>query len=78
MEFNIFTSLKEAYETSTMNQNRFISAINRVNWEDKFQAEGEYYFCIGKMTFTTPSLEPFNGMDYKPSAIFTDGSYIEF
>lgn len=76
MTYNIFTAIKEAFETSTHNDNKFARLLNRVKWEDTFQADGEYYFVLGNMTFTTPSLDPFN-LSWRPSALFTDGSYIE-
>lgn len=77
MELNIFMSLKEAYETSTHNVNCFLKALNKIKWDEKFEADGEHYFTKGGFVFTTPSLDPFD-MDWKPSAIFSDGSYIEF
>lgn len=77
MTLNIYENLKEAYETSTHNFNRFADLISRIAWDSEFYADGEYYFIKGDMTFTTPSLNPFK-MDWQPSAIFTDGSYLEF
>ena len=77
MELRIFEKLKEAYETSTKACNRFEKALKSIKWDKQFYADGEHYFCLGKFTFTTPSLDPFN-MDWKPSALFTDKSYIEF
>ncbi len=76
-ELNIFEALKEAYETSTPNNNRFAAKLSSILWDAEFYEDEEYYFLKGDMTFTTPSLNPFN-MDWKPSAIFKDGSYIEF
>ena len=75
--YNIFKKLENAYGASTQNCNRFLKAINSIHWDEKFQADGEYYFVKGNFTFTTPSLDPFK-MDWKPSAIFNDGSFIEF
>lgn len=74
---NIFETIKNAYETSTYNNNRFATILSSIKWDSEFYADGEYYFIKDDMTFTTPSLNPFN-MDWKPSAIFNDGSYIEF
>lgn len=75
--FEIFEYLKNSYEASTLNCNHFLATINCIDWEDKFQADGEYYFCKGNLTFTTPSLNPFR-MPWKPAALFSDGSMIEF
>lgn len=79
MTLSIFESLKEAYETSTRNNNNFAAKLSKINWDSEFYADGEYYFLIGDMTFTTPSLNPFAiTKAWKPCAIFNDGSYLEF
>lgn len=54
MEFKIFETIKEAFETSTHNNNRFLKALKSVKWEAEFTADGEFYFCLGSLTFTTP------------------------
>ena len=78
-ELTIFNNLKEAYETSTHNFNRFEKAISSIAWDEKFEADGEFYFCLGAFTFTTPSLDPFKiTRNWVPSAIFSDGSSIYF
>lgn len=74
---NLFFNIKEAYETSTNNKNHFAELLSSIKWDSEFYADNEYYFIKGDMTLTTPSLNPFN-MSWKPSAIFTDGSCIEF
>lgn len=74
---NIFENLKNAYECSTHSNNLFEKALKSIKWEDVFFADGEYYFIKGDLTFTTPSLNPFN-MPWKPSAMFADGSIISF
>lgn len=75
--YEIYESLKNAYEASAQNCNRLLEEINRICWDDKFEADGEHYFCKDNLTFTTPSLEPFD-MPWKPSILFSDGSMIEF
>lgn len=76
---NIFDQLKEAYEVSTLNTNHFERVLNLIKWDNKFFTDGEHYFIKGDMTFTTPSLNPFEiSKDWKPSAFFADGSYMEF
>ena len=74
---NIFYKLKNAFECSTQNNNLFEKALKSIKWDKQFYADSEHYFCLGKFTFTTPSLDQFN-IDWKPSALFTDNSYIEF
>ena len=79
MEFDIFETLKEAFGSSTLANNSFADALNRLPWDEIFFADDEYYFCKGGFCFTTPSLDPFDVTRYRmPSAMFTDGSYIEF
>lgn len=72
---NLYYKIKEAYETSTHNCNRFSELLNRINWDSSFFADEEFYFIKGDMTFTTPSLDPF-AMKWEASAIFTDGSVL--
>lgn len=76
-ELKIFEQLKEAYETTTPKYNRFSEKITSIKWEYTFYEDGEYYFRYGDMLFTAQSLNPFDEK-WKPSAIFSDGSYIEF
>lgn len=78
-EMNLFIKLKEAYETSTHNNNHFATALHSISWDDEFVADGEHYFTIGGFVFTTPSLNPFEiDKSWKPSALFSDYSEISF
>lgn len=78
-ELELFETLKESYETSTPKHNRFTEALDAQEWDDTFYADGEHYFCMGGFTFSTPSLDPFQiTQSWKPSAIFSDGGYLEF
>lgn len=78
-ELDIFTKLKEAYETSTHEINHFKKVISAIEWDEKFEADGEFYFCLGGFCFTTPSLDPFKiNRNWVPAAIFSDGSNIYF
>lgn len=78
MEIMIFETIKEAYETSTRNANRFAAALDSIKWDDHFIADGEHYFRKGGLTLVTESLDPFVCAGWnKPSALFADGSYIE-
>ncbi len=79
MEFEIFEKIKEAFETSTHSNNRFLKALRSVKWEAEFMADGEFYFCLGKLTFTTPSLNPFEvTKSWEACGQFADGSQIYF
>lgn len=76
MELEIFYKIKEAFGASTLSDNKFKKTIQLIKWESQFFADNEHYFCSGGFVFSTPSLDPFN-MKYRPSAIFSDGSFIE-
>lgn len=75
--FDIFNNLKDAFERSTKNNNLFEKALLSINWDNQFQADEEHYFIKDDLTFTTPSLNPFN-MNWEPSGIFRDGSVLAF
>lgn len=78
-ELNLFETLKESYETSTPKNNRFAEALDAQEWDSTFCEDGEYYFCRKGFIFSTPSLDPFQiSQNWKPSAIFSDGGYLEF
>lgn len=79
MELHLFETLRNAFETSTLSNNRFLSALNSASWDKTFYADGEHYFCKGGFCFTIPSLNPFEvTRNWMPSAMFSDGSFIEF
>lgn len=69
----IFEKIKEAYETSTHNNNRFEAVLNSIKWDYTFYADEEFYFIKGDFKFFTPSLDPFN-MKWSAMAVFEDGS----
>lgn len=75
-ELHIYNTLKEAWETSTLNNNRFSSAIDSYQWDNQFFADDEYYFIKGGFCFATPTLDPFDERStwWEPSAKFSDGS----
>lgn len=77
MEYELFAELKEAWGRSTMLNNRFKKLLDAIAWDNQFQADGEFYFCFGGLTITAESLNPFTE-SWKPSALFSDGSLIEF
>ena len=75
--FTLYETLKEAYETTTQNNNRFLSAISLVKWDDMFYADGEYYFLKGDLTITVEDTNPFKEQ-WKPTAFFKDGCVLSF
>lgn len=78
-ELEIFETLKEAFDTSTLNNNRFLEVLNSIKWDAQFTADCEFYFCLGSLTFTTPSLNPFEvTKDWEVCGQFTDGSLLFF
>ena len=72
---NLYYNIKEAFETSTHNCNRFADLLNSINWDATFSADGEHYFLKDDLTITTPSFDPF-AMKWEASAIFADGSVL--
>lgn len=79
MEFEIFETLRTAYETSTPAYNRFLGVLESIRWDSRFYADGEHYFVLGGFCFTTPALDPFQiKRDWVPEAEFSDGSVISF
>jgi hypothetical protein len=75
-EYSIFEALRKAFGESTLSDNKFEDELNKISWEDQFEADGEQYFIIGGFVLTTPSINPFI-CDWRPSALFSDGSLIE-
>ena len=39
---NLYYNIKEAYETSTLNNNRFSEFLNSIKWDATFTADGEH------------------------------------
>ena len=77
MEFRLYETLKEAYETTTQNFNRFKEAIEAIKWDSTFEADGETYFVKGGFTLTVENINPFEE-EWKPTVFFSDGSVICF
>lgn len=68
MEFRLYENLNEAYGASTQNNNLFAKAINAVRWDESFEADGETYYCKGKLTLTVENINPFK-QAWKPSVM---------
>lgn len=78
-ELQLYNSLKHAWEVSTLSDNAFGRALDSVDWEETFYADGEHYFLKGGFIFTTPVLDPFGDRgDMSPSAVFSDRSMMSF
>ena len=79
-EIKIYDILKKYYNRSTINNNIFEKAINRIKWEDTFKEDDEYYFIRGNITLVVPFLNPFDVKDKfsSPCIIHKDGSQIYF
>ena len=67
--------ITEAFDESTHSDNAFRRAIDGIDWDDRFDADGEHYFTRGDLIFTTPSLHPFAVTRDWP-AEFTCGSAV--
>lgn len=72
----IYKLIKTAWNNTTMNCNRFMEAVQSINWDEQFTADGEFYFNKDGLLFVTETLNPFDKMFSKPSFIFEDGSYV--
>lgn len=77
MEMKLFNTLKLAYDRSTHSFNSFENAIEKINWDKTFRADGEIYFVKGRFTLTVENIDPFQEM-WKPTVYFSDGSIIQF
>lgn len=77
MEMKLFNTLKLAYDRSTHSFNSFKNAIEKINWDKTFRADGEIYFVKGRFTLTVENIDPFQEM-WKPTVYFSDSSIIQF
>lgn len=64
-------ALQTAYECSTKSSNWFLPELEKLKCNDRFFADGEWYFTFDNAIFTTPSLDPFK-CDWKPSVMWRD------
>lgn len=75
----IHNRLQEAWETSTINDNRFAVAIGSIKWDDMFSCEDGYYFILGDYTLEVPDMDPFGPRaDYAPTSHFGNNCIIGF
>ena len=76
-EIKLYEILKEGYETTSQKINRFKDAIDRIKWDQTFEADGEMYFIKNGFTLTIENINPFKE-NWKPTVYFSDGSVIQF
>lgn len=80
-ELKAFETLKEAYETSTQNHNRFKEVLESFNWDDVFTVDGLITYISGGFTLEVFNADgvpnPFTEWN-KPEAMFSDYSVVSF
>lgn len=61
-------NLKEAYETSTKQNNSFAALVNTIDWDAVYTSEdGDTYFEKDDIVLTVFSLDPFEPVPAAPS-----------
>lgn len=76
MEITLYEKLKNAYDATTQNYNRFEEAIKSIKWDDVYSADGEMYYEKGDFCLVVENINPFKEKR-KPSILFKT-SYIVF
>lgn len=78
-EPRLYDGLREAWEDSTRADNRFGKLLESVDWDEEFYADGEFYYTLGNLVFTTPVKDPFDDRHgISPWMMFSDGSNVAF
>ena len=71
--YDIFESLKEAWNNSTEDNNCFGERLKSIPWDNYLYNDTECYFILAhEMMFVTEVLDPFWEHNKKPSALFFD------
>lgn len=65
----LMNEIREAFASSTRSCNRFAALLNRISWDETYEADGELCFIKGELSFSTESLDPFHKFFNKPSFI---------
>ena len=52
-DLQLYELLKDAYESTTKNYNRFKKVIESTKWDNTFSADGEHYFIKDNFTLTS-------------------------
>lgn len=71
--FELIETIRNAWGMSTHNHNRFAECISKISWEQVFTADGEWYYCLGDVTFITESLDPFAKTFSRPCFLVQGG-----
>ena len=58
-DLQLYELLKDAYESTTKNYNRFKKVIESTKWDNTFSADGEHYFIKDNFTLTIENIDPF-------------------
>ena len=76
--YDLTEKIKEAYQTTTINNNVFEKFINSINWTKIYKADGEInYYLKNKLTLSIENINPFKEA-WSPSILYEDGSIIIF
>lgn len=76
-ERELFNHLSEAYNATTHKFNNFSNMVNNIKWDRIFEADGEWYYCLGSFSLIIENIIPFQEK-HKPLVLFSDGSIIGF
>ena len=76
LNFNTIAKLDEAYKASTINNNAFEKAVNAIECDCKYAADGCTFLDFENGDITIFSLDPFE-CPYRPYAIYANGDCIE-
>ena len=69
----LFRGLQNAFETS----NKFREVIRRIKWDSAKFSGDEWVFRLGKLTFTTPSLDQNECRNmWSPAVQLADGEWM--
>lgn len=76
---NIHNMLKEAWEASSMNDNRFEAAVRSIKWDSEFSCGDGHYFTVGDYTLHTMDMDPFGPFAFMlPVSFFGNRCMIYF
>lgn len=67
--YNLFRNLKEAWASSSRRFNNFAELVHLTNWDTKFSADGEMYFCKDGLMLCLVSLDPFERVAEVPTVM---------
>ncbi len=74
--YDLYKKLNEAYGASTRKFNAFADRISKIKWDEKFYADGEYYFIKNDLTLVCENLDPFKER-WSPALMSDSGTVFE-